>query len=67
MVTTQRQKVCHECPHVFQGKGWTGIDSHWKAHHEKIMPYKDAWPLIRDGLYPPDLAKPSRSKRSKRR
>jgi hypothetical protein len=44
-------KVCPECPHVFQGNGWDGIDAHWKAKHETIMPYVEAWPLIKAGKY----------------
>lgn len=47
-------KVCPECHHVFQGSGWDGIDSHWKAKHGSVMPYADAWPLIRDGKYRPE-------------
>lgn len=46
------QKICPECGHVFQGNGWDGIDAHWKSKHEHIMPYQDAWPLLRDGKYP---------------
>lgn len=46
-------KVCPECGHVFQGNGWDGIDAHWKAKHEKVMPYADAWPLIKAGTYEP--------------
>ena len=45
------QKVCPECDHVFQGNGWDGIDAHWKAKHEQIMPYNEAWPLIQSGEY----------------
>jgi hypothetical protein len=44
-------KVCPECGHVFQGSGWDGIDSHWRASHENIMPYEMAWPLIKAGSY----------------
>ena len=45
-------KVCPECGHVFKGNGWDGIDAHWKARHEDIMPYAEAWPLLRSGAYP---------------
>jgi hypothetical protein len=45
------RKVCPECGHVFKGKGWDGIDAHWGAKHERVMPYKEAWPLIRSGSY----------------
>lgn len=48
---TTPRKVCPECGHVFLGSTWGGIDAHWRAHHEHIMPYEDAWPLIRTGGY----------------
>jgi hypothetical protein len=44
--------VCPECDHVFQGNGWDGIDAHWRANHESVMPYDEAWPLIKNGAYP---------------
>lgn len=44
-------KVCPECGHFFKGNGWDGIDAHWRSRHEDVMPYKDAWPLLRDGKY----------------
>lgn len=44
-------KVCPECGHVFRGNGWDGIDAHWRAKHEDVMPYEEAWPLIKDGRY----------------
>ena len=50
------QKACPECWHVFQGNGWDGIDAHWRAKHEDIMPYAEAWPLLRDGKYPVTLS-----------
>ena len=43
--------VCPECNHQFQGGAWTGIDAHWKAKHDHIMPYEAAWELIRKGEY----------------
>jgi hypothetical protein len=48
---TKSPQVCPECQHVFQGNGWDGIDAHWKAKHENVMPYKEAWPLIKAGQY----------------
>lgn len=36
-------KVCPECNHVFKGKGWEGLDAHWKAKHESVMPYEQLW------------------------
>jgi len=44
-------KCCPECGHVFQGNGWDGIDAHWKSKHDHIMPYAEAWPLIKAGTY----------------
>lgn len=46
-----RRKVCPECGHLFRGNGWDGIDSHWRAKHESVMPYAEAWPLIKAGVY----------------
>jgi hypothetical protein len=48
---TKQPCECPECGHRFQGQGWDGIDAHWKAKHEAIMPYAEAWPLIRVGKY----------------
>lgn len=33
------------------GRTWAGIDAQWKAKHSGVMPYEDAWPLIRTGSY----------------
>ena len=48
---TLEKKVCPECGHVFQGSGWDGIDAHWRAKHEDIMPYGEAWPQLKSGNY----------------
>mgnify|MGYP000020474020 CR=1 FL=1 len=40
---TSGPRICPECTHVFQGNGWDGIDAHWRARHEVIMPYGDFW------------------------
>jgi hypothetical protein len=45
------RKVCPECGHRFQGHGWDGIDAHWRARHENVMPYEKAWELIRADQY----------------
>lgn len=45
------KKVCPECGHVFKGNGWDGIDAHWRSKHEDVMPYEEAWPLLRDERY----------------
>jgi hypothetical protein len=43
--------ICPECGHQFRGNGFDGIDAHWRSKHEHILPYSDAWPLIRSGAY----------------
>ena len=53
---TNKRKVCPECRHVFQGNGWDGIDAHWRSKHEHIMPYEEAWPLLKNGTYHPKEA-----------
>jgi predicted DNA-binding protein len=45
------QRLCPECGHRFQGKGFDGIDAHWRSRHEDVMPYEKAWELIRAGKY----------------
>jgi hypothetical protein len=45
------ENVCPECGYRFKGNGFDGIDAHWRAKHEGIMPYKDAWPLVKSGDY----------------
>lgn len=43
--------ICPECGHQFKGHGFDGIDAHWRAKHEAVMPYREAWPLIKSGNY----------------
>lgn len=45
-------KACPECGHAIHGGTWGGIDAHWKAFHNDIMPYKDAWAIIKSGGKP---------------
>jgi predicted RNase H-like nuclease len=45
------KKVCPECGHIFKGNGWDGIDAHWRSKHERILPYEEAWPLLKSGKY----------------
>ena len=52
-VARHKPNVCPECGHVFQGSGWDGVDARWKAKHEDVMPYAEAWPLIKGGAYKP--------------
>lgn len=49
---TATNKVCPECGHEFMGKGWGGIDAHWRRFHEDVMTYSQAWPIIRSGGKP---------------
>lgn len=48
----QMTKACPECGHAFRGGTWGGIDAHWKAFHNDLMPYNDAWPIIKGGGKP---------------
>lgn len=50
-ITEAQQKLCPVCGYRFKGRGWDGIDAHWRARHEATMPYERAWPLIRSGRY----------------
>jgi len=50
-ITEVQQKLCPLCGYRFKGKGWDGIDAHWRSRHEAAMPYERAWPLIRSGRY----------------
>ena len=43
--------ICPECGHKFRGNKFDGIDLHRRSQHNHIMPYKDAWPLIKNGTY----------------
>ena len=45
-------KACPECGRMFGGGTWGGIDAHWKARHSEIMPYLEAWPIIKAGRKP---------------
>lgn len=44
-------KVYPECGYVFSTHGWDGIDAHWRAHHENVISYENAWKLIRQDKY----------------
>jgi hypothetical protein len=37
----QWPRQCPECARVFQGRGWSGIESHWRAEHGDVMSYED--------------------------
>ena len=38
-------RECPICWYSFK-KGWTGIQTHWKAHHKDICSYEKAWKII---------------------
>ena len=42
-MSTNGPRTCPLCKHIFQGNGWDGIDAHWRAHHEEVMPYETFW------------------------
>jgi hypothetical protein len=46
-----KPKNCPQCNREFRGKGWEGIDAHWRANHNQIMRYEDARLLILTGRY----------------
>lgn len=49
--TLRVEYVSPECDYNFKGNGFDGIDAHWKARHEQLIPYKNAWPVIKSGNY----------------
>lgn len=55
-------KTCPECGYVFKGKGWDGVDAHWRSKHEEVMPYERACRSLKGGSTPdgqhrkPDLS-----------
>lgn len=40
---TEDPRICPECGHTFKGNWWDGIDAHWRAKHEAILPYEEFW------------------------
>jgi predicted amidophosphoribosyltransferase len=43
MSASPRQRQCPECALVLRGRGWGGIDGHWKSKHAAVMPYDEFW------------------------
>ena len=39
--TRKWPRQCPECAQVFRGRGWSGIESHWRAEHSDVMAYED--------------------------
>lgn len=50
-IAESNAKSCPECGYEFQGNGWDGIDAHWRAKHEHLMSYEQAWPFIQSDEY----------------
>lgn len=50
-VEDQAKGICPECGHQFRRNGFDGIDAHWRAKHDDVMPYEEAWPLIKSVSY----------------
>jgi len=40
-ISTDGPRQCPECALVFRGKGWEGLDAHWKSHHLDVLAYED--------------------------
>ena len=36
-------RQCPECALVLKGRGWAGIEAHWKACHADVAAYEDFW------------------------
>lgn len=47
-IPTDGPRVCPICKYIFQSNGWGGIDAHWRAKHEDVMPCE----AFRDTLCP---------------
>lgn len=61
---TKPENICPECGLQFEGKGFEGIDAHWRSAHEGVMSYEEARPLILAGEYSA-RRKQSKTKRTK--
>ncbi len=40
-IPVEGPRQCPECAQVFKGKGWEGLDAHWKAEHSDVLAYED--------------------------
>ena len=59
-VPKKGRRRCPECGYIFRGSGWDGIDAHWKAKHESVLPYEEFWAsLCRSHRAPKPLKCPS--------
>jgi len=48
---TEDKKICPDAG--ISSRAVDGIDAYWRSKHEDIMPYQDAWPLLKSGKYKP--------------
>lgn len=39
----EQPRECPTCDKVFQGRGWDGIDAHWRAKHGHFIRYEEFW------------------------
>jgi len=54
-------KICPECGDQVASTLAGVMASHWRENHIDVMPWHQAWPLLRDGIYVPYFyAKPKR-------
>lgn len=59
---------CPECGGEFTPSQRDSIEPHWRAEHEDVMPFRQAWPLLRDSIYMPyPYSKPARQSAPSRR
>ena len=74
-IALDQARQCPECALVLKGRGWVGIEAHWKAKHADVLTYEQFWaslcPAHRGdenptGLLPFD-SRPSRARRQTRR
>lgn len=55
-------RYCPECGGEFTPTQRDSIEAHWRAEHEDVVPFRQAWPLLRDGIYMPyPYRKPART------
>lgn len=45
-ISKLKPRCCPICHREFKGKGWEGMDAHWKTKHEDIASYKLFWDTL---------------------
>ena len=53
---------CPECGHVFRGRGWDGIEAHWRARHTGVTTYEEFWSSLCPAHRSADTACPACAK-----